>query len=292
LVATDGGKSVIRKQLTVQGLLQSAEKEIPDDYKTIFLKRQSDDSTVKLDDDKLHGWMFQKQSIKIIAAPVVAGCVSGALIFDKGRDPFREMKSSEDVYEWFQQIDRSSALSKLISNKEAAQLLARPVSTTLSVRCNRLNAGNQVLLLGDSAHSMSASVGQGCNSALQDVDVFINILKQNKNDWNISLDQYTTERIEDVHAVSDLSDYSTPRTKWMKIEWILRTILKKILPAWMSTLLLKPLPMELLMETSMPYREVLAQTQWWVDRVKNTYPEATVDDPKDKTCNRNPFHDV
>lgn len=172
LVATDGGKSVIRKQLHANGFLITEEKEISDDYKTIFLKRQSssddddDDndtiskSIIKLDDDLLHGWMMQKQSIKIIAAPVIAGCVSGALIFDKGQDPFRTMKLSNDVYEWLQQINPCGTLSKLVSEKEAAQLLARPVSTTVSVRCNRLNVGNQVLLLGDAAHSMSASVGQ------------------------------------------------------------------------------------------------------------------------------------
>lgn len=97
------------------------------------------------------------------------------------------------------------------------------------------------------------------------------------------MDQYTDERIDDIHAVSDLSDYSTPRTKWMKIEWIVRTILKKILPVWISSIFLKPLPMELLMETSLPYREVLCQTQWWIDRVKSTYPEDAVDGPKSKT---------
>lgn len=147
-------------------------------------------------------------------------------------------------------------------------MLQSPVSSTISVRCSTLNVANNVVLLGDAAHAMSASVGQGCNSALQDVSVLSNILDQNNNDWSDSLEQYTIDRMPDVQAVSDLSQYSVPRTRLMKIEWILRTILGKILPKRLAKMLLSPLPMELPMETDHPYREVYERTKWWTERVR------------------------
>jgi kynurenine 3-monooxygenase len=273
LVAADGSNSKIRRHLVQQRLLECTEQEIPDDYRALFLARQSEDGAVQLDDDMLHGWMARTPSLKIITAPVIAGCLSGVIVFDKGQDPFVNMNSPQDVKNWFQELCPSS-LAKLVSDKEAAQLLARPTSTTLAVRCNHLYVRN-VLLMGDAAHAMSASVGQGCNSALQDVIVFTQLLDRYQDDWGTALVKYSKERMPDIHAVADLSEYSTPRSRWMKIEWILRTILRKVIPTWIATFILRPLPMELLMETDLPYRDVLSRTQWWVDRVKKTFPSST-----------------
>jgi kynurenine 3-monooxygenase len=164
--------------------------------------------------------------IKIITAPIHKDCVSRAVIFDKGQDPFASMPSSQDVLEYFRGLSPNS-LGKLMTEPEAAQLLASPTSTSLSVRCQQLHAAERVLLLGDAAHAVSASAGQGCNSALQDVEVFGALLDQYEDDWTKVLPAYTLARLEDAHAVSDLSDYSTARSKWMKVEWFLRIILTR-----------------------------------------------------------------
>jgi kynurenine 3-monooxygenase len=267
LVAADGGRSKIRQQLADMGALECSQKEIPDDYRTIHLPRTSQDGSLQLDSDKIHGWMLDK--IKIITAPIHKDYVSGAIIFDKGQDPFAGMQSSQDVLDYFQGLSPNS-LGKLMTEPDAAQLLASPTSTLLSVRCQQLHAAESVLLLGDAAHAVSASVGQGCNSALQDVEVFGALLDQYEDDWTKVLPAYTLARLEDAHAVSDLSDYSNARSKWMKVEWLLRIILKKVLPKWLSSWCLRPMPMELLSETSLSYTDVLEQTKWWIDRVKRS----------------------
>ena len=291
LVAADGGRSKIRQHLVDQGYLQCTVRDVPNDYRTIFLQRHSEDGTIRLDDDKLHGWTLNSSAgddggIKIMTAPVVDGCLSGAIIFKKGADPFVEMQSPRDVQTYFAQLCPSS-LGKLVSEEEAAQLLERPTSSNLSVRCNLLHYSSttaatasdkgQVLLLGDAGHAVSASAGQGCNSALQDVHVLSGLLDRYDDDWDVVLPAYTAERLDDAHAVSEISDYSTPLTAWMKVEWVVRTILGKVLPAWLSRLLmLRPMPMELLMDTALTYSEVLRQTQWWVDRVKASMETAAV----------------
>lgn len=272
LVAADGGYSTIRKHLVELGMVQSTEKVIPDDYRTIFLESHSEDGTVSLDRDKLHGWLFPAKKyngLRIISAPVVVGCVSGAIIFNRGHDPFVGMTSVSDVKDYFERLCPTS-LARVISDTEAAELLARPTSTQVSVRCDRLSVHDKVLLLGDAGHAVSASVGQGCNSSLQDVQVFCGMLDRYQDDWSKALSAYTTERLPDAHAVSGLSDYATPRTAWMKAEWMVRIILRKVLPTWLGKFLLRPMPNELLMETSLPYSDILRQTQWWVTRVKKS----------------------
>jgi kynurenine 3-monooxygenase len=116
---------------------------------------------------------------------------------------------------------------------------------------------------------MSASVGHGCNSALQDVHVFCELLDQYQDQWNKALPAYSSTRLSDALAISELSDYASPRTKLMKMEWVARSYFKKLLPKWLSRRL-RPMPMELLMDTTLSYTEVLQRTSWWTNRVKKT----------------------
>jgi hypothetical protein len=58
--------------------------------------------------------------------------VSGAIIFDKGHDPFETMESLQDVRNYFQRISPTS-IAELLTDKQAEQLLARPTLTLVSV---------------------------------------------------------------------------------------------------------------------------------------------------------------
>jgi kynurenine 3-monooxygenase len=268
LVAADGARSKIRQHLSDIGEIVVEQKDIPDDYRTISFSRQSQDGSIHLDDDCLHGWMLDKGRARVITAPIHEGCVSGAFIFDKGQDPFVSMTSPDDVQAYFEKLAPTS-LAKLMTPEEAVKLLARPTSSGVSVRCDRLHVRDRVLLLGDAAHAMSASVGHGCNSALQDVHVFCELLDQYQDQWNKALPAYSSTRLSDALAISELSDYASPRTKLMKMEWVARSYFKKLLPKWLSRRL-RPMPMELLMDTTLSYTEVLQRTSWWTNRVKKT----------------------
>lgn len=267
LVAADGSRSRIRKELSQMNKLIFQEKDIPDDYRTIHL------SEVGLDSDKLHGWMFDDGS-KIIAAPIHKGCVSGAFIFSKETDPFTNCQNPQDVLDFFAGLTPS--VRSLITLREATDLLQRPTASLVSVKCDRLHSDDgYVVLLGDSAHALSPSLGQGCNAALQDVQIFAQLLDLYQDDWTKVLPAYSNERLVDAHAVTELSDYSTPRSKWMKLEWVLRQILRSLFPLWLSALLLRPLPMDLLLDekANLSYSQVLEKSKWWLKRVKKTQQE-------------------
>jgi len=271
LIAADGARSKIREILTTQNKVQCRQVDDTKDYRTIFLSNNINDESL-LDKYALHGWMISDGST-LIAAPIHEDCLTGAYIFDNGADPFVNLRTADEVLEFFDKLQPN--IRHLISQEEALALLNRPTSTGVSVRCNKLHVDNKVVLIGDAAHAVSASLGQGCNSALQDVQIFGSLLDKYNDDWSKALPLYTTQRLPDAHAINELSAYAVATTKWMKAEWFLRTTLKARLPLWLSKLILRPMPRDLLddKDANYSYSYIAEQTKWWLDRVKMSEAE-------------------
>jgi kynurenine 3-monooxygenase len=77
-------------------------------------------------------------------------------------------------------------------------LRQRPVSQVLTVKCDRMHIGDRILLISDAAHAVSLSIGQGRNVALQDVQVFAQVLEQSQSDWAQALPAFASQRLPDV----------------------------------------------------------------------------------------------
>jgi len=266
LVAADGSRSNIRQALGQLNEISFEQENIPDEYKSFYIARKSPDGSVVLDADKIHAWMVG--TIRIITVPLQENSCNGAFVFNKGEDPFVNLKTAEQVQDYFRTI-LPDTIGKLVTDEEAKSIIDRPVSTLLSVKCDRLHVRDCVLLIGDAAHAVSASVGQGCNSALEDARIFAGYLEQYQDDWSKALPAYTTDRLPNAHALRELSDFTMPRTAFMRVEFILRSILRKLLPSWISKFI-RPLPTEILSVTDMSYVDVLEQTKWWTNRVKRS----------------------
>ncbi|WP_146132107.1 hypothetical protein [Pleurocapsa sp. CCALA 161] len=53
--------------------------------------------------------------------------------------------------------DNFPLFRQLMSPEEAEAFLHRPVARVLTVRCDRFHEGDNILLIGDSAHAVSQS---------------------------------------------------------------------------------------------------------------------------------------
>lgn len=269
LVAADGANSTIRSWLAEQGELAVEEADVPNQYRTFSIPLKSYDGSIKLDDDKVHGWMFGPRTVLVV--PSKLGFCSGVFIYPskKGEDPLAGMESGQQVKDYFQQLSPDS-LSKFISDEEAHTLLTTPVNYAKTAKCDKLHASDCVLFLGDSAHAVSAAVGQACNAALKDVETFVQTLQDFNDDWYQAIVSFSQRRLADAHALHELSDYSMPPAKdfFLQTEFVLRAISKKILPSHI-TKHMAPMPNELLSTTDLSYREIWEQTRWWTDRVRN-----------------------
>ena len=266
LVGADGAHSQVRETLVAKAELHCQQSIVPDVYKSLFVPRVSQDKTVELAADPIHTWDLG-QGIRVIMAPQPDDWLHGTLVFPPDKNPLETFTTGEEVLVYFQ--DKCPTLGQLMTLEEAAALRLRSVSRILTVKCDRMHVGDRILLIGDAVHAVSPSIGQGCNASLQDVRVFAQLLDQYQDDWGQALPAFTAQRLPDVHALRELSDYSFPRSKRMMLEFIFRMTLGKKLSRWFPHLA-KPLPMELSMEGELPYSEVLKRTQGWINRVRQS----------------------
>lgn len=189
----------------------------------------------------------------------------GTLSFPRDDNPLEDLATAADIRAYLQR--KCPDLVRLIPPDEIEALQQRPVSQIKEVECDHMHIDDQILLIGDAVHAVSPSVGHGCNAALQDAQVFAQLLEQYQDDWSQALPAFTKQRLPEAHALRELAEYSFPRTKLMRWEFVLRLVVGQKLGHWCPHLS-KPLPMQLLTDGEMPYSEVLKQTQGWVDRVK------------------------
>jgi kynurenine 3-monooxygenase len=124
-----------------------------------------------------------------------------------------------------------------------------------------------VLIIGDAAHSVSPSIGQGCNAALEDVAILDELLDEYADDWTEAISQFTIRRQADALALVELGDYSFPSSSGLFIEFVFREQLAKTLHQLFPDRF-SPSLSELVFESSVPYSEILDSYQGWISKVK------------------------
>lgn len=266
LVVADGARSQVRESLQAQGALTCTQKVVPDAYKSLSVPKQTVDDTPALAANRIHTWTLGR-GMRVLMAPLPGDVLGGVIIFPPDNNPFDALPTGRAVQDFLQA--NCPALGPLVTVDAAETLRQAPVARIVTVRCDRMHVGDRILLIGDAIHAVSPALGQGCNASLQDVQVFRWLLDQHQDDWQQALPAFTSQRLPDVHALRDLSDYCFPRSKPMMLEFVFRLTIGKKLGHWLPQLA-KPLPMQLVMEGERPYSEVLAETQGWIDRVRRS----------------------
>ena len=113
------------------------------------------------------------------------------------------------------------------------------------------------------------SIGQGCNSSLEDIQIINQLLDQYQDNWSQVLLQFSQKRVAEAHALKDLSDYSFPRSTPLIIEFFLRLTLGRKLHQWFPQRF-KPFVFDLVFDSDLSYAEVLHLSQGWINKVKRS----------------------
>jgi kynurenine 3-monooxygenase len=269
LVGADGARSQIREYLVENADLPCSQSYVPDAYKSVFLNRLNPSAGVELEPNKIHTWNLNNQT-RMLMVPQPEDQLNGVIIFDAQTNPLEGLSTKEEVKAFFQ--ENFPLFGQLMSMEEAEALLKRPVARVLTVRCDRFHEGDSILLIGDSAHAVSPSLGQGCNSSLEDVLILGQLLEQYGDDWGKVLPLFSEQRVPDAHALRELSDYSFPRTKLLVVEFFLRLTMGRLFHQWFPGLV-KPFVFDLVLDTDLPYSQVLSLSQGWIHKVKRSYLE-------------------
>lgn len=161
----------------------------------------------------------------------------------------------------------------LIAADGTRSLIRDDLVQDTEVQCDRFHVGDRILLIGDAAHAVSPSLGQGCNAALEDVLIFEQLLDHYEDDWARVLPAFSEQRVPDAHALRELSDYSFPRTRALVLEYFLRLRIRRVLHRWFPQWV-QPFVFDLVFDYDLPYSQVLNLSQGWINKVKRLLSHA------------------
>ncbi len=266
LIGTDGARSVVRKHFLTTESFDFEQKHVRSGYKTVFIPGSNEKAGIDLQRDCLHVWR-PYNGIAFGAVPQLDGTFIGLLFFEPDDGNVAGISSKEDAIAFFHKY--IPEVGHLISESEVEAFLKRPVSPQLKIRCNRYHYGDSVLIMGDAAHAISSSLGQGCNVAFEDVMLLDSLLDEYSEKWEDALAQFTIKRQPDAYALSELDHNVFPSSKALFTEFILREnfarVMNKLLPN-----IFKPSLRDLIADSTIPFADILKSYQSWISRVKNS----------------------
>jgi kynurenine 3-monooxygenase len=264
LIGADGARSVVRSYFLNTELFEFEQKYVPTDYKSIILPRPDRSLDFNLEPGKIHSWRSNDGTF-VVLLHQPDGSMSGVILFPRQNNEVANLSTPEQVQQFFHK--HFPEVGQMMPASEAEAFMNRSPSRILTIRCNRYHHGDSALIIGDAAHSVSPSIGQGCNAALEDVAILDELLDEYADDWAEATAQFTLRRQADARALVELGDYSFPSSSGLFIEFVFREQLAKTLHQLFPDRC-SPSLSELVFESSVPYSEILDAYQGWISKVK------------------------
>lgn len=265
LIGSDGVHSKVRRDCLEHSGIDFEKKSTHLKYKTLFLDSLSPSTEAALELGRVYGWR-SPDGITLLASRQRDRTV-GCTLFIGDRNRALDHLHREEVVDFFSA--NFPAISSSISPQEAQDFSQKDLAQIWTVSCSQYHYQDSALIIGDAAHAISPSIGQGCNSALEDVMVLDSLLDRYSDDWTRVLPEYSQSRVADAHAVKELADHALPLTKGMFILFIIRLTINRILHRLFPQLFSLPF-FDLIPNTTVAYSEIYRSAQHWITLVKKT----------------------
>jgi kynurenine 3-monooxygenase len=261
LIGADGVRSTVREQLQRHSSDFEVKSRIsPVEMKPISLRCPDHRPDLQLDSNSFHIHGLGNNGV-LLSVPKSNSTYSGLMMFIRGRNDLATVKSGPAVMDYLRHHVGDTC--QLIST-EAAEAFARQYFfSTTTIICNRYHHANSVLLVGDAAHAVSPILGQGCSAALEDALVFNQLLDWYRDNLSQAVPQFTPRRHPDMMALEQISDSLIPLTMTMAFSLLFKHGFDRTLHRWFPKLW-APSALDLLAETTVPYRTILRTHHRWI----------------------------
>lgn len=202
LIAADGVYSAIRSQM---------QRNFGFNYSQYYSKHVNKELTIpaeqakeyKLEKNHLHIW--PRNEFMIIAFPNRDGSFTCTLQLpaDDNNISFRTLNSEPEMLYHFRKLfpDAISLMPKLVE-----EFFQNPEIPMVTVRCSPWHIEDKILLIGDAAHGIWPSYGQGANAGFEDCEILCNCMEENPDNLLASFAKFQEKRLKNLNAIADLSE--------------------------------------------------------------------------------------
>jgi kynurenine 3-monooxygenase len=153
-----------------------------------------------LDGEALHIW--PRGNRMLIGFPNRDGsAVLSLLLPFRGEESYESLSTEAAVLDFFRSYfpDAVDSIPEL-----GKQFFSKPANSLITVRCDPWSHRDNVLLIGDAAHAILPSYGQGANSGFEDCSTLEHSMREHGDDWRAVFQAFEQARRPSMDVMADL----------------------------------------------------------------------------------------
>ena len=199
IFAADGAFSAVRRKMQRLKRFNYSQEYWTQGYKEIIIPAD-DDGNWGLEKNAIHIW--PRNDFMLIGFPNLDKSFTLSLHLPyEGEISHESIKSPADLRHLFETYFPDIWLQAQPSLQD---YFNKPVEAMITIKCFPWTYQDKVALIGDSAHAVFPSYGQGANAGFEDCQVFAYCLEQYSGDWRKIFHEYETLRKANADAIADL----------------------------------------------------------------------------------------
>jgi kynurenine 3-monooxygenase len=199
-IGADGTFSVVRQQMHRGERANYHQDFMSHGYKELLIP-PGPDGSYQLDHHALHIWPRGQRMF--LAMPNSDYSFTGTVILPfAGERSFASLKTASEVLELFDsEFEGASALMPTLS----ADFMNNRLGEFITTRTSQWYYKDQIVLLGDSCHTVTPFYGQGMNAAFEDCTIMNQCIGRHGEDWRATFSEYQLSRKRNTDVLANLS---------------------------------------------------------------------------------------
>jgi len=196
----DGAFSRIRHRMQRQSMFDYSQEFMKMGYKELHIPANKD-GTHKIDKNSLHIW--PRGNFMLMALSNLDGTFTCTLFMPfEGENSFEHLKDEPTLVNFFAQFfpDTKEVIPDLVED-----FFKNPTSYLVMTKCFPWTHGDNVALIGDSAHAIVPFYGHGMNAGFEDITILNEMISKYGDDWETIFKEYETSRKPNADAIAELS---------------------------------------------------------------------------------------
>ncbi|HEV3194020.1 MAG TPA: NAD(P)/FAD-dependent oxidoreductase [Polyangiaceae bacterium] len=199
LFGADGAYSTVRLHMQKTEYFNYSQQYWSQCYTSVRIPPRPGGEPI-LESGTLHIW--PRGNCMLIAFPNRDCSVTASLLIPRRGENSRESLSTAALMRSFFHALFRDAVRAVPDLPD--QFFAEPVNSLLTVRCDPWSCEDKVLLIGDAAHAILPSYGQGANAGFEDCSILDGCIERHGTDWGAAFRSFESERKASMDTIADL----------------------------------------------------------------------------------------